>query len=361
VIFLAETWGSSNGPLRLPRLRTPPPPLPDRGGRRLSLSIASRLRPKFGKVIVREFQQFDWDQRVDDACRAIIQLAIDEDLGQQQDWTTVALVPAVREGAANVVTRDPGIVAGMPAVAAVIDAMSARLTAEVVVADGETVEAGATLVSLQGNVRELLTLERTLLNLLSRLMGIATLANQYVIQAQGTKAKVYDTRKTTPGWRRLEKYAARCGGACNHRTGLFDAVLIKDNHLAQRGQSASDAANAVRDARAFLGNYGGEPTQQNLALQDLIVEIEVDTLDQLASVLPAGPDIVLLDNMSPALLRRAAAMRDEVAPQVQLEASGGVNLDTLREIAVTGVERISVGAITHSARSLDIGLDWKTG
>jgi nicotinate-nucleotide pyrophosphorylase (carboxylating) len=305
---------------------------------------------------VQDFQQFHWDTSVDDDCRAIVRLAVAEDLGEQQDWTTVALVPADREGAANVVTRETGIVAGMPAVATVIEEMSieempSRLSAEILVSDGETVEAGSTLIQLQGNVRDLLTLERTLLNLLSRMMGIATLASQYVAEVEGTKAKVYDTRKTTPGWRRLEKYAACCGGASNHRMGLYDAVLIKDNHLAQRGTAASDAATAVRDVRSFL--------KKQPKLAALVVEIEVDTLEQLAAVLPAKPDIVLLDNMPPAVLQKAVAMRDESDAKIQLEASGGVNLKTLREIASTGVERISVGALTHSARSLDIGLDWQ--
>lgn len=299
-------------------------------------------------------QQFDWNPQVDADCRAIVRLAIVEDLGGQQDWTTVALVPADRQGTANVVTREAGIVAGMPTVAVVIEEMSAQLTAELVVADGESVEAGATLISLQGNVRDLLTLERTLLNLLSRLMGIATLAGQYAAEVAGTAAKVLDTRKTTPGWRRLEKYAVCCGGASNHRMGLYDAMMIKDNHLAQRGQVASDAATAVRDARAFLQSQAELP-----ALKDLIVQVEVDTLEQLAAVLPVGPDMVLLDNMAPPLLRKAVQMRNDVAPQVLLEASGGVTLKTVREIATTGVERISVGALTHSAQSLDIGLDWQ--
>ncbi len=310
---------------------------------------------------MRDFQQFEWDAAVETDCRAIIRLAVAEDLGQQQDWTTVALVPADRQGAANVVTREAGIVAGMPAVATVIEEMKSQLTAQLTTnsasADGERVAAGTTLVQLRGNVRDLLTLERTLLNLLSRLMGIATLASQYVAEVEGTKAKVYDTRKTTPGWRRLEKYAVRCGGAYNHRMGLYDAVLIKDNHLAQRGLAASDAATAVRDARSFLHSFSKR--QQNLT--DLIVEIEVDTLEQLAAVLPAKPDIVLLDNMLPTMLRQAVEMRDQSAPKIQLEASGGVNLHTLREIAETGVERISVGALTHAARSLDIGLDWHVG
>lgn len=304
---------------------------------------------------MQEFQQFEWDRHIDEDCRAIVRLAIDEDLGQQQDWTTVALVPADRQGAAHVVTRESGIVAGMPVVQLVIEEFKADLTACIAAADGQPVEPGATLVKLQGNVRDLLTVERTLLNLLSRLMGIATLASRYAAEAEGTAAKVYDTRKTTPGWRRLEKYAACCGGASNHRMGLYDAVLIKDNHLAQRGLAASDAASAVRDAQAFLHEYAGSSP-----LSELVVQVEVDTLDQLAAVLPSGPDIVLLDNMSTELLNQAVTMRNESAPQVQLEASGGVNLDTLREIAMTGVERISVGAITHSASSLDIGLDWHT-
>ena len=299
---------------------------------------------------MQHFPQLDWNQQVDDDCRAIVRLAIAEDLGGEQDWTTVALVPPDREGAASVVTREAGTVAGIPAVTTVIEELNAQLTASPAAADGQPVEAGETLVTLRGSVRDLLTIERTLLNLLSRLMGIATLASQYVAEAVGTNAQVYDTRKTTPGWRRMEKYAARCGGACNHRMGLNDAVLIKDNHLAQRGETASNVASAVRDVRGFLES---RPDQQ-----DLVVEVEVDTLEQLLSVLPAGPDIVLLDNMPPAMLRQAVKMRDESAPQVQLEASGGVNLQTLREIASTGVERISVGALTHSARSLDIGLDW---
>jgi nicotinate-nucleotide pyrophosphorylase (carboxylating) len=197
-----------------------------------------------------------------------------------------------------------------------------------------------------------------LLNLLGRLMGIATLAARYVAEVEGTGARIYDARKTTPGWRRLEKYAVRCGGACNHRTGLFDGVLIKDNHLAQEhGRGDYDpavAAASVTRAREFLRQRGDQAAQ-------LLVEIEVDTLEQLAAVLPAGPDIVLVDNMSPVELRRARALRDELAPQVELEASGGISLETIREVATTGVDRISVGGLTHSARSLDVGLDWANG
>lgn len=306
--------------------------------------------------VMRDFRQIEWDQLVEDDCRALVRLAVREDLGREQDWTTVALVPANREGVAHVVAREPGVVAGMPALVTVLNEMQAQVDVALAVADGDVVPAKTKLATLQGNVRDLLTCERTLLNLVGRLMGIATLAQTYVKEVQGTSARVYDTRKTTPGWRRLEKYAVRCGGACNHRTGLYDAILIKDNHLAQSGVGAEQAADAVRRARQFAKDYQG-PEQ----LADLLIEVEVDTLEQLTAVLPAGPDLVLLDNMPLEMLRQAVEMRNAQAPQIELEASGGVRLETLREIASTGVDRISVGALTHSASSLDIGLDWLGG
>jgi nicotinate-nucleotide pyrophosphorylase (carboxylating) len=189
-------------------------------------------------------------------------------------------------------------------------------------------------------------------------MGIATLTSRYVREVASTHARVYDTRKTTPGWRRLEKYAVRCGGGRNHRMGLFDAVLIKDNHLAQRAGarvgSPADAMAAVREARQFLLSRQ-EPAGQGT----LPIEVEVDSLAQLEAVLPARPDVVLLDNMSPSDLCQAVELRNRMAPGIELEASGGVTLSTIRQIAECGVERISVGALTHSARVLDIGLDWQ--
>jgi nicotinate-nucleotide pyrophosphorylase (carboxylating) len=306
--------------------------------------------------VTRDFRQIEWDQLVEDDCRALVRLAVREDLEREQDWTTVALVPADREGAAHMVAREPGVVAGMRAVATVLDEMQAQVDVTLAVADGDVAAANTRLATLRGNVRDLLTCERTLLNLVGRLMGIATLARAYVEQVRGTSARVYDTRKTTAGWRRLEKYAVRCGGACNHRTGLYDAILIKDNHLAQSGLGAEQAADAVRRVRQFAKDYQG-PEQ----LADLLIEVEVDTLEQLAAVLPTGPDLVLLDNMPLEMLRQAVEIRDAQAPQVELEASGGVRLETLREIASSGVDRISVGALTHSARSLDIGLDWQRG
>jgi nicotinate-nucleotide pyrophosphorylase (carboxylating) len=219
-------------------------------------------------------------------------------------------------------------------------------------ADGDAITAGQCLAELGGDVRDLLTTERLLLNIIGRLSGIASLARTYADAVQGTNARIYDTRKTTPAWRRLEKYAVQCGGGRNHRTGLFDAVLIKDNHLALAGVSPGQA---VRRARDFLK----DTLKADEHAEPMIVEIEVDTLEQLDDALPALPDIVLLDNMSLEQLREAVARRDAVAPSVQLEASGGVSLKTVRGIAETGVDRISVGALTHSAVSLDVGLDWR--
>jgi nicotinate-nucleotide pyrophosphorylase (carboxylating) len=223
------------------------------------------------------------------------------------------------------------------------------------VTDGATVVAGTTLGEVEGPARDLLTAERTILNIMGRLSGIATLTRKYVDAVAGTNARICDTRKTTPAWRRLEKFAVSCGGGLNHRLGLYDAILIKDNHLAFCGEPsrASTPADAVRTARAFVGNCDAIVDKSNF-----IVEIEVDSIDQLVNVLSADPDMVLLDNMSVDQLSRAVRLRNEIAPRVILEASGGVSLQTVSDIAKTGVERISVGALTHSAPTLDIGLDW---
>ena len=224
--------------------------------------------------------------------------------------------------------------------------------------DGAAVAAGTHLATIQGRARTLLTAERTLLNFVGRLSGVATLAAEYVAAVAGTAARIYDTRKTTPGWRRLEKYAVRCGGGHNHRTGLFDAILIKDNHLALGGQTGGGhftPAEAVLRARTFCQQAAaGDPRSR------MLVEVEVDSLAQLEAVLPVGPDIVLLDNMSVEQLSQAVRRRDELGAAVELEASGGVNLATVRQIADTGVDRISVGALTHSAVWLDVALDWQS-
>ncbi len=306
-----------------------------------------------------DFTQIHWDNATDEDCRELVRLAVREDLEREQDWTTVALVPAERLGAADIVARQAGVVAGMRAMAAVIGKMNARLSLEAAIEDGSRVSAGAVLARVEGSVRDLLTCERTMLNFLGRMMGIATLAGEYVAKVAGTKARLYDTRKTTPGWRRLEKYAVRCGGGHNHRTGLYDAILIKDNHLAQFASPNESPPEAARRAVRHARQFAEELTAIGM-VQPLIMEVEVDTLTQLQAVLAEHPDIVLLDNMSIDQLREAVALRDHTAPEVELEASGGVRLDTVRHIAETGVDRISVGGLTHAARSLDVGLDWHT-
>jgi nicotinate-nucleotide pyrophosphorylase (carboxylating) len=301
-----------------------------------------------------DFSQLEWDATLEDDLRQLVRLAVREDLDRQNDWTTVALVEPERQGRAAVVVREAGVLAGLRALPVVFDEMQAAIACELRAADGKRVAAGAIVAELAGAARDMLICERTLLNLLGRLSGIATLTRQYVEQLAGMEARIYDTRKTTPGWRRLEKYAVRCGGGHNHRTGLFDAILIKDNHLALAAARGLSPAGAVRQARQFAE----EVAAQGLAAP-MLIEIEVDSLPQLDEVLGAGPDIVLLDNMRLDEMQQAVARRDEIAPAVELEASGGVSLETVRQIALTGVERISAGALTHAARSLDVALDWR--
>ena len=247
------------------------------------------------------------------------------------------------------------MICGVRAVALTLEAMEITAAWTPSVRDGDSVERSSVVGTLVGPARDLLTAERLLLNLVGRLSGVATLTRQFVRQVAGTQARVYDTRKTTPGWRRLEKYAVQCGGGCNHRTGLFDAVLIKDNHLAHvsaAGQGSLSPAQAVDRVRHRLPEMLPDDAHR------VIVEVEVDSLAQLESVLPKRPDIVLLDNMSLEQLRQAVTLRDASGVATQLEASGGVNLATIAAIAQTGVERISVGALTHSAVALDVALDW---
>lgn len=325
---------------------------------RSGLAIANRSRHNQG--MTKEFAQIQWDSFVEDECRRMVRAAVLDDLERGQDWTTVSLVPMEAMGRANIVARADGVVAGLPAVQIVIDEMDSRIKLQPsdTVRDGLRVARGTVLATISGPARSLLTAERTLLNFLGHLSGIATLTRQFVDAAIGTKARIYDTRKTLPGWRRLEKYAVRQGGGHNHRTGLFDAILIKDNHLALgvsvAGNSRFTPAEAVRHARDFLSqNFPAED-----ARRQMIVEVEVDSLDQLQQVLPERPDIVLLDNMSPDILRQAVAMRNALAPEVELEASGGVSLSTVAGIAAAGVDRISAGALTHSAVSFDVALDW---
>jgi nicotinate-nucleotide pyrophosphorylase (carboxylating) len=302
----------------------------------------------------KEFHQSVWDDRVAENWATILRLAIDEDLGVSGDCTTTALVADRVLGRADVVARQPGVVAGLPGVEKALALVDPRLRWLPKVDDGSPVEKGFCVGTIEGPARGLLSSERILLNLIGRLSGIATLTRQYVDRIAHTHAHIYDTRKTTPGWRRLEKYAVRCGGGRNHRGGLDEAVLIKDNHLAFGAQSLDHAthftpAEAVVRARQFAAQRG---------CPEMIIEVEVDTLEQLDTVLPVRPDIVLLDNMNPAQLREAVARRNAFDTAIELEASGGVNLATIQAIAESGVERISVGGLTHSAIGLDFGLDW---
>ncbi len=285
----------------------------------------------------------------------LVRMAIQEDLGRTADLTTLALVPPGKEGRAAIVARKPGIASGIDLIEAMLQEMDAPIQVEMLVGDSEPFQASKQLAILSGDSRSLLTCERTILNFLGRLCGIATATGHFVAEIRGYPSRIYDTRKTTPGWRRLEKYAVRCGGGHTHRLGLCDAILIKDNHLACRADAGGNLLNprqAVEQARAFL--QSGAFTFVEMP----IIEIEIDSLDQLEDALSASPDIVLLDNMNIEQLKQAILTRNLQAPTVELEASGGVNLGTIREIASTGIDRISVGSLTHSAINLDLGLDW---
>jgi nicotinate-nucleotide pyrophosphorylase (carboxylating) len=281
-----------------------------------------------------------------EACRRLIDLALAEDLGSVGDVTSQAIIPAESEGRAVFVVRVPGVVAGLPAAAMVCSAVGTRLHFDFLVADGKAVSPGERLARVSGPMRGILAAERTALNFLQRLSGVATRTRRFVEAVDGRSARILDTRKTTPGWRLVEKYAVRCGGGFNHRAGLYDAILIKDNHLAALGGDFTTVAAALEAFRKSSG-------------QHLPVVIEVDSLQQLEKALTCLPDVVLLDNMKPDILREAVQRRNVLAPSVQLEASGGVNLSTVAAVADTGVDRISVGELTHSAPALDIALDYE--
>jgi len=288
----------------------------------------------------------------------ILRLAIREDLDRSVDLTTMAIVPPGVSGSASLISRSHGVAAGIDLIDEMLAELDAKIQWDQRVGDGEAIEPGQVLSILSGDARDLLTCERTILNVICRLSGVASLTRRYVDAVQGTKARVYDTRKTTPGWRRLEKYAVRCGGGHNHRLGLYDGILIKDNHLASRAAANGellDPGQAVAMAKEFVASGAVKFEHPPM------IEIEIDRVGQLESALRAGPNIILLDNMSCELLSKCVAIRDTLASEVELEASGGVNLGTIGGIAATGVDRISVGALTHSAPVHDIGLDWKLG
>jgi nicotinate-nucleotide pyrophosphorylase (carboxylating) len=269
--------------------------------------------------------------------RAVL-AALDEDLGLAGDITTDATVPVGTKIDAKFAARKPGVISGLAVAAATFAALDASVAFTPLVRDGASVTAGDVIAKVSGSARAILTGERVALNFMGRMSGIATLTRAYVDAVAGTKAAIVDTRKTTPGLRAFEKYAVRCGGGMNHRVGLFDAILIKDNHIVAAGGLAA----AIVGARARAGHL-------------VKIEVEVDTLAQLDEVMAHRVDVVLLDNMTPAQMKVAVA---RVAGAMLTEASGGVSLVTVRAIAEAGVDLISVGALTHSAPVLDLGLDF---
>lgn len=280
----------------------------------------------------------EWERA---AVQDTIRRGLDEDLRFGPDVTTVATVPAGAVATAAMVTREPGVIAGVDIALLVLDEVIGTEGYRVLdrVADGVRLQPGQPLLTVEAETRGLLTAERTMLNLVCHLSGIATMTAAWVEAVRGTKTKVRDTRKTLPGLRAAQKYAVRVGGGVNHRLGLGDAALIKDNHVAAAG-SVVEALRAVR-----------------AAAPDLACEVEVDSLEQLDSVLPEKPELILLDNFPVWQTQTAVQRRDARAPTVLLESSGGLTLDTAATYAGTGVDYLAVGALTHSVRVLDIGLD----
>ncbi len=280
-----------------------------------------------------------------DVVRRVIAVGLDEDLASGPDVTTVATVPADQQSRGSFGTRSAGCVAGLDVAAGVFDMVCGPDTVKFtkLVNDGDRVPAGAVLANIEAPTRGVLTAERTALNILCHLSGVASATAMWVDALAGSGASVRDTRKTTPGMRLLEKYAVRCGGGVNHRMSLSDAALVKDNHIVAAG-GVSQAFTAVRKLQ-----------------RDISIEIEVDSLNQLREALVAGADLVLLDNMTPELMSQAVHIANEhmsrTSKLVVLEASGGISLASAKAVAQTGVRYISVGALTHSAAVLDIGLD----
>ncbi len=283
------------------------------------------------------------------ALAEFILLAKQEDMGtDSRDVTSEAMIPDSQMAVAKFCAREIGVLAGtaiLPMIAELYSDIAGPIHVRDAWCDGQDLSPGDVVAEVAGPLRGILAFERVALNFMTHLSGVATLTSQYVQYTAGTDADIFDTRKTIPGLRMLQKYAVRCGGGQTHRVGLYDAMLIKDNHIA--GVSLDDLFDTVQSAAMRAREES--PT--------LTVELEVDTLDQLRRVIDAGIDIVLLDNMSVQDLELAVGIRDQRSVGVELEASGGVTLDTVRAIAQTGVDRISVGSLTHSAPALDLGLD----
>ena len=289
----------------------------------------------------------EFNSECESAARVLAGMSLQEDLQDVGDLTSLSTIPPDLTATVNIVSRQQGVVCGLVVLPIVFSELSASVTVRHYVHDGDAIMEQTLIASITGPVQALLTGERTVLNFMTLLSGIASRTAMFVAEVQHTKAVILDTRKTFPGYRLLQKYAVRCGGGTNHRMGLYDGILIKDNHIAARGDSS--CAAAVKDARRYANAHNLNPK----------IEIEVDSLEQLQDALSEAPEIILLDNMSPATMRQAVAIRDaSAACSTQLEASGGVTLQTVRAIAESGVDRISIGSLTHSSPALDIGFDW---
>ena len=276
-----------------------------------------------------------------ESIQALIDLALSEDVGSG-DVTCEYFIPKDRRARAMVTARGNGVVSGVELAALVFTTVDSTLEIECLIPDGSHVSEGAILIQVEGKARSILTAERTALNFLQRLSGVATLTALHVEEVKDSPTRILDTRKTTPGYRQLEKQAVLDGGGTNHRMGLYDMALVKDNHVA--------AAGGIAEAYAAVIDLEGT----------MPVEIEVDDLDSLRIAIEAGADEVLIDNFSTDDMAAAVALRDEIAPDVRLEASGGLTLERAAEVAATGVDYIAVGELTHSVRVLDLGLDWET-
>jgi len=311
----------------------------------------------------RDYPQSNWNQDTERAAQRLIELAIEEDLGNQRDWSSFCSISQSAQGTAFLRARSPGVVCGLRIVPLVLECFAKRTGSKVSFTpsaeDGQSVSPAAVLGKLEGDAIGILTAERTLLNFMGRMSGIATLTSKYAKAIHGSSARLYDTRKTTPGWRLLEKYSVVIGGGHNHRMGLYAAVMLKDNHLAESTEG-TDGQNKPTFSQVIQSSQQQLIAARGPDVDPLIFEVEVDSLEQFRQILPLNVDIILLDNMTNDQLTQAVSIRNQAKSRVQLEASGNVKLSTIAAIAATGVDRISSGSLTHSATNWDVGLDWET-
>jgi nicotinate-nucleotide pyrophosphorylase (carboxylating) len=301
---------------------------------------------------------------MDEGTRELIRMAVREDLGSG-DKTVALAIPARQFGVGRIVARKAGVICGTYLIETILRAYGGGMKVKVLARNGMKVKAGAEVARISGRARTILSAERVVLNFLGHMSGVATTTRLYVDAVKGTKAVICDTRKTTPGFRMLDKYAVRCGGGVNHRMGLYDGVMLKDNHLAalreELGKGAT-LAELTRRIRGELDFMAQRPAPSQTAgftrsRSHITLWLEVDTLQQLGNALGGGAEIILLDNFSVSQMRRAVELRDQKKGRELLEASGGITLENVAAVAKTGVDRISIGALTHSAPVLDLSME----